>query len=476
MRALLEERLRPLVRTACLASGVMCLALLVPALFIVPLSRQSAVIVGVIPMLGVLVIYAADLACRNARAAAAAALDRELIPAGIANSLDALRDVELLRSFIAGAGGCSLAQAARTANDEAEDLVRGRETLDAMSMSHAAIESWRVRHEPFMSRRQHAERVAAHVGAIARAGSIALQIGVLALGVWLVAESRISVVVLAAAALVIGRAMYSLEQLIGSYQAMNAARGAWQRLNRRAPCIVVKQSGAPAGGVELDRVSYTPSAGRRASVRNVSLSLALGESILIAGPSGSGKTTLARLIAGVLRPQAGRVSRDDSVGYVSQEIRLFPGTIAANIACMGPLDSTRIVQAARLAHVHEMIVQLPESYHTEVCEGGACLSAGQRRRIALARALYADPRLLVLDEPTADLDVDGELALVKTLAALKERGTTVVIVGQRTGELAHVDQFAILREGVLQTFERTELPTRAGAVVVPLQRPAPQPL
>jgi ABC-type protease/lipase transport system fused ATPase/permease subunit len=476
MRALLEERLRPFVRTACIASRVMYLALLVPALFVLPLSRQSPAIVGVIVLLVVLVIHAAELARRKALAAAAAAFDRELIPAAIANSLDALRDVALLRAFIAGSGACSLIHQARTASDEAEELVRCRETFDAMSISHAAIESWRARHEPFFSRRQHAEQVAARVGAITRAGSIALQIGLLAVGVWLVAESRISVVVLAAAALVLGRVMHSLEQLIGNYPAMNAARGAWQRLNRCASSIVVKQWGAPAGGFELDRVSYTSSAGRRASIRNVSLSLAPGESILIAGPSGSGKTTLARLIVGVLRPQAGRVTRVDSVGYVSQEIRLFPGTIAANIACMGPLDSTRIVQAARLAHVHEMIVRLPESYHTEVCEGGACLSAGQRRRIALARALYADPRLLVLDEPAADLDADGELALAKTLAALKERGTTVVIVGQRTGELAHVDRFAILREGVLQTFERTELPTRPDVVVVPLQRPASQPL
>lgn len=470
----------------------MHLAIFVPALFILPLSRQSPAIFGVIALLVVLVIHAADLARRNALATAAAAFDRELVPAGIANSFDVLRDIAMLRSFISGPGMLalldapwlvrqrsrddSLTHAARAASDEAEELVRGSETFIAMSVSHTAIDAWRARHEPFLSRRQRAERVAAQVGAIARAGSVALQIGVLSIGVWLVAQSRLSLPVLVAGALVLGRVLHSIEQLIGNYREIVAARSAWQRLSRRANSFVVKRSSVLAGGVELDRVSYAPSAGRRASIRNVSLSLAAGESILIAGPSGSGKTTLARLIAGVLRPQGGQVSRDDSVGYVSQEVRLFPGTIAANIACMGPLDSTRVVQAARLAHVHEMIVRLPESYHTEVCEGGACLSAGQRRRIALARALYANPRLLVLDEPTADLDADGELALVKTLAALKERGTTVVIVGQRTGELEHVDRFAILREGSLQTFERTELPARPGAVVVPLQRPAVQQL
>lgn len=528
MRALLEERLRPFARIACVATGALHLALLVPAIFVLQLSRQSAAIFAVIALLVVLLIHAADLARGHALTSTAAAFDRDLVPAGIANSLDALRDIAMLRSFLGSPGVLALLDApwavlyllaiaglhpllglvaligvaglsvvlaiaaqfrgfqrddslthvARAANDEAEELVRGAETLVAMSMSHAAIDAWRARHEPFVSRLQHAERLTARVGAIARAGSVGLQIGVLALGVGLVAESRFSIAAMAAAALLLSRALHFLEQLIGSYRAIIAARGAWLRLNRRATSIVVTRFSASAstGGVELDRVSYAPSAGRPASIRNVSLSLASGESILIAGPSGSGKTTLARLIAGVLQPHGGRVSRNESVGYVSQEIRLFPGTIADNIARMGPLDSTRVVRAARLAHVHEMIVRLPEGYHTEVGAGGACLSAGQRRRIALARALYANPRLLVLDEPSADLDAHGELALVKTLAALKERGTTVVIVGQRTAELEHVDRFAILRDGSLQTFERTELPSPASATVVPLQRPAPQPL
>jgi ABC-type protease/lipase transport system fused ATPase/permease subunit len=501
MRALLEERLRSFARTACVATGVLHLALLVPAILVLQLSRQSLAIFGVMALLVVLVMYVADRARRDALAAAVATFDCELIPAAIANSLDALRDLALLRSFIAGPGVLalldapwlilsvamtgrlpglgrddSLTQAARVANDEAEELVRSAATLVAMSMSSTAIASWRARHAPFVSRLQQSERMAARIGAIARASSVGLHIAMLALGAWLVAESRISVAALVAAALVLSKALHSFERLIENYRAIVAARAAWLRLNRRVSGIVVTRSGASIDGIELDRVSYAPSPSRPATIRNVSLSLASGESILIAGPSGSGKTTLARLIAGALRPRGGQVSRDENVGYVSQEVRLFPGTIADNIARMGSLDSTRVVQAARLAHVHEMIVRLPEGYHTEVCEGGACLSAGQRRRIALARALYGNPRLLVLDEPGADLDADGELALVKTLAALKERGTTVVIVGQRTVELEHVDRFAILREGMLQTIERTELPSPAGARVVPLQHPAPQPL
>ena len=164
------------------------------------------------------------------------------------------------------------------------------------------------------------------------------------------------------------------------------------------------------------------------------------------------------------------------VGYVSQDVHLFPGTIADNIARLGALDSTRVVQAARLAHAHEMIVRMPEGYHTEVGEGGTRLAASQRRRIALARALYVNPRLLVLDEPSADLDADGELALVKTLAELKERGVTVVIVEQRTRFLEHVDGMAFLRDGTLQLVERLESQPYPTAAVVPLHRPVAQPL
>jgi ABC-type protease/lipase transport system fused ATPase/permease subunit len=198
---------------------------------------------------------------------------------------------------------------------------------------------------------------------------------------------------------------------------------------------------------------------------------------------------LARLLLGVLRPQSGTVRLDSTdlarwdraalgqcVGYVPQEVHLFSGTIADNIARLGLLDSARVVQAARLAHAHEMIVRLPEGYHTEIAPGGVGLAASQRRRIALARALYVNPRLLVMDEPGADLDAEGELALIKALAELKERGVTVVIVGQRIGLLQHVDRMAFLRDGTLQLVERRESPSYSPAAVAPLRRATPQPL
>jgi PrtD family type I secretion system ABC transporter len=473
-------------------------------------------------------------------ASAAKAIDRDLVPAAIAISIDVLRDVKLLRTFLASSGALalcdvplllvylvaialihpllgfgaligvallifcvamavelqrserseSLLHQARVAHDQAEELVRSSETLVGMGMSHSAIATWSERHRHFLSCRQQSDRDAARLAALARVGSLTLQIAMLALGALLVAGSRVGIAAMIAATLLLARALQPLEQSIANWPAITVVRGAWLRSSGRAPSIVAVGNDAPvaAGRIELERVCYAV-AGGAAFIKSVTLSLAPGESILIAGPSGCGKSTLARLMLGVLRPLSGTVRLDSTdlrswdraalgqcVGYVPQEVQLFAGTIADNIARLGPLDSARVVQAARLAHAHEMIVRLPEGYHTEIAAGGAGLAASARRRIALARALYVNPRLVLLDEPGADLDAEGELALIKTLVELKERGVTVVIVGQRTSLLEHVDRMAILRDGTLQLVERREPPSYSPAAVVPLHRVTPQPL
>jgi PrtD family type I secretion system ABC transporter len=540
MRGLLVERLRSFVFIAFGASFVLHLVVAGAAISVLQLLDRAWVLSGVV-LFAAALAYAADRLRGDTLASAGRTFDRELMPAAIANSLDASRDIKLLRSFAGGSGmvalfdvpclllyliaiawihpllgvgalagialltSClamaaelqksvrsdSLLRAARVAHDEAEDLVRAAETLVPMGMSQAAIAAWCERHQHFLACRQDSDRASARLGAFARAGSLTVQVGVLALGTWLVMSSRLGVAAVIAAALLLGKALQSIELLIGNLSAITAARGAWLRLNGRGVSIVVPgtETPVPAGRVELGQVCYAPTAGRPASIRNATLTLAPGESILIVGPSGCGKTTLARLLLGMLRPQSGTVRLDSTdvarwtraafgrcVGYVSQDVHLFPGTIADNIARLGALDSTRVVLAARQAHVHEMIVRLPEGYHTEVGDAGGSLSASQRRRIALARALYPNPRLVVLDEPGADLDAEGELALVKTLAELKQRGITLVIVDQRTSLLEHVDRLAFLRDGTLQLLERREPQSRPEAAVVPLHRPAPQPL
>ena len=201
----------------------------------------------------------------------------------------------------------------------------------------------------------------------------------------------------------------------------------------------------------------------------MSFSLVAGESLGVIGASASGKTTLIRLLLGVWRPQAGVVRLDGAdisrwdrdelgahIGYLPQDVELFAGTVGQNIARLHEgVDATAsesIVRAARSAHAHEMILQLPEGYETQIGEGGAVLSGGQRQRIALARALYGEPRLVVLDEPNANLDIVGETALLAALSELKQRGITVIMVSHNSALIAALDKLLLIKNGALEMF------------------------
>jgi ABC-type protease/lipase transport system fused ATPase/permease subunit len=198
---------------------------------------------------------------------------------------------------------------------------------------------------------------------------------------------------------------------------------------------------------------------------NIALTLAPGEALAIIGPSAAGKSTLARLLTGVWAPSTGTVRLDGTdvaywprehlgpwIGYVPQDVELFDGTVADNIARLGKIDSEAVVAAARRANAHEMILTLAQGYDTQVGEQGLRLSPGQRQRIALARALYGDPRLVVLDEPNSNLDGAGEIALAQALSGLRNEGVTTVVVTHRPSLIAHVDKILVLNAGRVQQF------------------------
>jgi PrtD family type I secretion system ABC transporter len=268
---------------------------------------------------------------------------------------------------------------------------------------------------------------------------------------------------------VLGRALQPVELAVGGWKQVSNARAARQRLEeffnrpKRRPTGLPLP--APKGHLTVENLMFRLPHGEKSTLAGVSFEVLPGEALAVIGHSAAGKSTLARMLVGLHPPTSGTVRldgaeifswrRDDigrHLGYLPQDVELFAGTVADNIARLRTPDAEAVVTAARLADCHEMILRLPKGYDTEIGEGGAMLSSGQRQRIGLARALYGTPKLVVLDEPNSALDVEGDEALNRAIATIKEAGTTVVIVGHRPSTLAQADRILMLREGRLHMF------------------------
>ena len=221
----------------------------------------------------------------------------------------------------------------------------------------------------------------------------------------------------------------------------------------------------PQGRLAVELLAFLPPGGDRPILKRLSFALEAGESLGIVGPTAAGKSTLAKLVVGVLRPSTGYVRLDGAdvatwrpedlgqyVGYLPQAFELFEGTVRENIGRMGDAPPEEVIAAARLAGVHEMILQMPEGYETKIGDGGSILSGGQQQRIALARALFGKPRLLVLDEPNSNLDTEGEEALGRALLDLKASGTTMLVIAHRPTILTNMDKILVLKNGRADAF------------------------
>jgi ATP-binding cassette subfamily C exporter for protease/lipase len=303
-------------------------------------------------------------------------------------------------------------------------------------------------------------------------------------GALLVIEDEITPGVIIAASMLMARALAPLETTIGAWRQCVGVYGAYARLEdllREAPPRRRRISlPAPRGALRLEEIVAWLPGSTEPILRGVNFTLAAGDILAVVGASGSGKSTLLRLIVGALPPYAGKVHLDEAemqlwnreelgprLGYLPQEVELFEGTIAENIARFGELDSRKIVNAAQRAGVHDMILGLPQGYETCLGPRGASLSGGQRQRIALARAMYGDPVLVVLDEPNSNLDCAGERALSDAIQSMRQSRTTVILVSHRTKVVREANHMLMLRNGsatFVEAWQRLRAQVPAGGI------------
>jgi PrtD family type I secretion system ABC transporter len=350
------------------------------------------------------------------------------------------------------------------ANGSMERSLRNAQTLQAMGMLSNLQQRWlRQRNEIIRLQAKAADRTGVLTG-VTKSVRFLLQASLLGCGALLVIEDEITPGAIVAASMLMSRGLAPLEMTIGAWRQCVSARGAYGRLNALLEHSPPKPRRislpAPKGALQVqDAVAWLPGA-PAPTLRRVNFRLAPGETLAVIGTSGSGKSTLARMIVGALAPYSGEIRLDNAdihvwnreelgpyLGYLPQEVDLFEGTIAENIARFGELDSRKIIDAAKRAGVHDMILALPQSYETRLGPGATALSGGQRQRIALARALYGDPVLVVLDEPNSNLDTAGEQALAEALQEMKRAGTTVILISHRSKILRHTDHLLMLQEG-----------------------------
>ncbi len=325
-------------------------------------------------------------------------------------------------------------------NGLAEAGRRNAEVLAALGMQGRLSARWAGVNRAYLDAHQRMTDAAGGFGAVSRVFRMALQSGVLALGAWLVIRDQASAGVIIASSILVSRALAPAELTIANWKGFLQARQAWERLAELFARIPEQDRPhdlpAPIRDLTVEGISVAPPGSMRAVVQDLSFVLKAGQGLGVIGPSASGKSSLARALVGVWHPGRGKVRLDGAaldqwssgalgahLGYLPQEVELFAGTIADNIGRFEPEpDAAAVVAAARAAGAHELILRLPQGYDTRIGEGGIGLSGGQRQRIGLARALFRDPFLVVLDEPNANLDSEGDAALTEAILGVRRRG------------------------------------------------------
>ena len=352
-----------------------------------------------------------------------------------------------------------------------EAVTRYADCARTMGLGATLTERWRALRGDMLVAQTRASHRTVLLGATSKCARLFFQSSILGVGAWLAINDQISGGAIFAGSLLLGRTLAPVEAIIGAWRPTLAAKEALNRIG-----LLTANDGAAArpvtlpearGELMLEGVAWTPAGAMRPVVRGISVRIEPGAALVMVGASAAGKSTVARLMVGAMRPDAGVVRLDgaelatwdavqlgSTVGYLPQDVALFPGTIRDNIARFGDADDAAVVAAAQAACAHDMIARMPRGYQTELDENAMTLSGGQKQRIALARALLGAPSLVVLDEPNANLDSEGEAALTDCVLALKQRKCTVVMITHRIGLVRISDYVATMSEGQMVSVQR----------------------
>jgi len=364
----------------------------------------------------------------------------------------------------------SATQFAVARNALTEASRRNAEAIVAMGMVGRIAQRWSDLNRRYIASNQRASDIAGGLGAMSKVLRLLLQSAILAVGAWLVINQQSTAGIIIAGSILGGRALAPVDLAIANWRGFVAARQSWQRLSRLLahlpPQAEPMPLQPPVRSIVVQNGAVTAPGGQKIICQDVNFSLAGGKALGVIGPTASGKSSLARMLVGVWSPVRGTVRLDGAsieqwspellgrhIGYLPQDVELFPGNVAQNIARFeDPPHPDAVLAAAQAAGVHDLIVNLPEGYETHVGDHGNALSAGQAQRIALARALYRDPFLVVLDEPNSNLDAEGDEALTQAILGIRARGAIAVVIAHRPSAIASVDYILVMAKGRQQQF------------------------
>ncbi|NKK89175.1 type I secretion system permease/ATPase [Rhizobium leguminosarum bv. viciae] len=373
----------------------------------------------------------------------------------------------------------------------AEATKRNSEAVLAMGFGHFIGERWTDLNRCYLANHIAASTVTGGLATASKILRMMLQSGVLSVGALLVIRQEATGGIMIASSILVSRALAPVELAIGQWKGFVAARQSWARLTKLMALMSSEQHEvalpAPRESLVVENLQIAAPGSRNLIITGVSFKVYAGEAVGVIGPSASGKSTLARAITGLWLPLAGAVRLDQALlaqweprelgrhlGYLPQDVSLFDGSIAQNIARFDPkADSGAVISAAKAAGVYDMIVQFPDGFDTKVGENGSVLSAGQRQRIALARALYGEPFLVVLDEPNSNLDADGEAALTKAISGIRARGGIAIVIAHRPSALTAVDQVLVMGNGQMQAFGQKDEVLKKTTARPPVAMPQP---